>query len=48
MKMFGQCLIFAYLGLCSILLLCEQVKIGEDGVLVKHFQSSQGVILMEG
>jgi len=27
--MFGQCLIFVYLGLRSILMLCEQVKIGE-------------------
>jgi len=33
MKMFGQCLIFVYLGLRSILMLCEQAKIGEDGVL---------------
>jgi len=34
--MFGQCLIFAYLGLRSILMLCEQVKIGEDVVLAEY------------
>ncbi len=33
---FGQCFIFAYLGLCSILMLCEQAKIGEDGVLAEY------------
>ena len=36
--MFGQCPIFAYLGLRSILMLCEQVKIGEDGVLAEYLQ----------
>ncbi len=29
--MFGQYLIFVYLGLRSILMLCEQAKMGEDG-----------------
>ena len=33
---FGQCFIFAYLGLCSILMLCEQAKIGKDGVLAEY------------
>ena len=34
--MFGQCLIFVYLGLRSMLMLCEQAKIGEDGVLPEY------------
>jgi len=34
--MFGQCFIFVYLGLRSILMLCEQVKMGEDGVLTEY------------
>ena len=34
--MFGQCLIFVYLELRSILMLCEQIKIGEDGVLAEY------------
>jgi hypothetical protein len=34
--MFGQCPIFAYLALRSILMLCEQGKIGEDGVLAEY------------
>jgi len=34
--MFGQCPIFPYLGLRSILMLCEQVKIGEYGVLAEY------------
>ncbi len=34
--MFDQCPIFVCLGLRSILMLCEQVKIGEDGVLVEY------------
>ena len=36
--MFGQCPIFAYLGLCSILMICEQAKIGEYGVLVEYLR----------
>ncbi len=39
--MFGQCPIFAYLGLRSILMLCEQVKIGEDGVLAEYLHREQ-------
>jgi len=31
--MFGQCPIIAYLGLRSILMLCEQAQIGDYGVL---------------
>ena len=34
--MFGQHPIFAYLGLRSILMLCEQIKIGEYGVLAEY------------
>ncbi len=34
--MFGQCPIFACLGLRSILMLCEQTKTGEDGVLTEY------------
>ena len=30
--MFGQCPIFACLGLRSILIICEQTQTGEDGV----------------
>ena len=36
--MFGQCPIFAQLGLRSILLLCEQRKINEYGVLAEYLQ----------
>ena len=36
--MFGQCLIFVYLGLRSILMLCEQAKMGEDVVLAEYLQ----------
>jgi len=38
--MFGQCLIFVYLELRSILMLCEQVKIGADGVLAEYLQKT--------
>ena len=38
---FGQCLIFVYLELRSILMLCEQVKMGEDGVLAEYLQEIQ-------
>jgi len=34
--MFDQCPIFAYLGLRSIQMLCEQAKIDEDGVLAEY------------
>ena len=34
--MFGEWLIFVYLGLRSILMLCEQAKIGEDEVLAEY------------
>ena len=34
--MFGQCLIFACLGLRTIRMLCEQTKTGEDGVLTEY------------
>jgi len=34
--MFGQCLIFVYLGLRSILMLCEQGKIDEYEVLTEY------------
>jgi len=34
--MFGQCPIFAHLGLRSILMLCEQAKMGEYGVLAEY------------
>ena len=34
--MFGQCPIFAYLGLRSILMLCELAKMGEYGVLAEY------------
>lgn len=34
--MFEQCLIFACLDLRSILLLCEQVRTGEEEVLVEY------------
>ena len=37
-EMFGQCPIFAYLGLRSILMLCEQAQIGEDGVLAEYLR----------
>jgi len=40
--MFGQCPIFTYLGLRSILMLCEQAKIGEDGVLAEHLPQLKG------
>ena len=30
------CLIFAYLGRQSILMLCKQAKLGEDGVLTEY------------
>ena len=39
--MFGQCLIFAYLGLRSILMLCEQAKIGEYGVLTEYLRENR-------
>ena len=36
--MFGECLIFVHLGLRSILMLCEQAKMGEDEVLAEYLQ----------
>ena len=36
--MFVQCPIFVYLGLRSIRMLCEQAKIGEDGVLAEYLR----------
>jgi hypothetical protein len=39
--MFGQCPIFACLGLRSILMLCEQAKTGEDGVLTEYLPTKK-------
>jgi len=36
--MFGQCPIFVYLGLRSILILCELAKMGEYGVLPEYLR----------
>ena len=36
--MFGKCLLFVYLGLRSILMLCEQAKIDEYGVLAEYLR----------
>ena len=42
--MFGQCPIFAYLGLRSIQMLCEQAKIGEYGVLAEYLQQKNMIL----
>ncbi len=41
--MFGQCSIFVYLELRSILMLCEQGKIGEYGGADRIFNLSKTV-----
>jgi len=42
--MFGQGLIFVYLGLRSILMLCEQGKIDEDEVLADYLLENSGIL----
>ncbi len=42
--MFGQCPIFAYLGLRSILMLGEQAKIDEYGVLAEYLPEFRVVV----
>ena len=42
--MFGQCPIFVYLGL----MLCEQAKIGKDGVLAEYLRFLGGSLGLQG
>ena len=46
--MFEQCPTFTYLGLRSILMLCEQAKIGECGVLVEYLLKTDDGVTHEG
>lgn len=43
--MLGLCLIFACLGLRSILMLCDQTKTGKNGMLAECLPQKEGILI---